>query len=281
MRVLRFLSSKIYSFRVSMARIQLPITKRQEFVLLSMLLTVGLIGIQVLPEYRYVLSFGLAAVAYVGAAFALRSDLRGVEYLSLLALPTLFTLSVALFYFLLPARWISRIPVAVLYVLGMYALLLTENIYNVAANRTIALLRAAHTVGFVITLVTYYLLIQTVLAFRLHAVVTLILGLPITFVLILQILWSIELTPVMSARVRRVGAILALIFAELLWILSFWSVKTTMKALLLTTVFYSLVGLAQQFLVEKMYKKTIIEFSLVAIGIVVLLFLTTNWRGVF
>ena len=60
--------------------------------------------------------------------------------------------AVAFFYFLLPVRWLTRIPVVVLYAVGIYALLLTENIYNVAADRTIALLRAAHSVGYLLTL---------------------------------------------------------------------------------------------------------------------------------
>ena len=61
-----------------------------------------------------------------------------------LTLPTLFTAAVGLFYFLLPVRWLTRLPVVILYSIGIYALLLTENIYNVAAERTIALFRAAH-----------------------------------------------------------------------------------------------------------------------------------------
>ena len=67
-----------------------------------------------------------------------------------------FTAAIALFYFLLPVRWLTRVPVAVLYAVGMYALLLTENIYNVAADRTIALLRAAQSIGYLLTLLTYF-----------------------------------------------------------------------------------------------------------------------------
>ncbi len=257
------------------------LSKRQEFVLISGILTMGLLLTQLLPDYRYPMVIVLAISAYIGSAFVLRSDLKGIEYVTLLALPAFYTAAITLFYFLLPLRWITRIPVALLYILGMYALLLTENIYNVAANRTIALLRAAHTVGFLITLVTYFLLLSTVLAFRLHAIPTMIITGIISAILTFQILWSIELSPQVNTRIRHISISLALVFTELAWILSFWSVKSTIKALFLTTCFYSLVGMSQQYLVERLYKKTIIEFSSVIIVVGIILFLTTNWRGNF
>lgn len=257
------------------------ISKRQEFVIVSFLLTCGLLLTQLLSDYRYPMTIVLSLSAYIGSAFALRWDLEGVEFFTLLTLPTLFTAAVTLFYFLLPLRWITRIPVAALYVVGMYALLLTENIYNVAANRTIALLRAAHTVGFLITLVTYFLLLSTILAFRLHAIPTMFLVGTISFVLILQILWAVELTSTISKRLVHLTIAITVLFTQFSWILAFWSVKSTMKALLLTTCFYSMVGLAQQFLVERMYKKTIVEFFTVAIVVGIIFMLVTNWRGTF
>jgi hypothetical protein len=257
------------------------ISKRQEFVFISLVLTLGLILTQLLSDYRYPMTVILSLAAYFGSAFALRRDLRGVEFFTLLILPTLFTTAVTLFYFLLPLRWITRIPVAALYILGMYALLLTENIYNVAANRTIALLRAAHTVGFLITLVTYFLLLSTILTFRLHALPTMTFVGGITFILTLQILWAVELTPQLSKRLREITLIISVLFTQFAWILSFWSVKSTMKALLLTTCFYSIVGLSQQYLVERMYRKTIVEFSIVVLVVGVAFLLATNWRGAF
>jgi hypothetical protein len=257
------------------------LNKRQEFIILSLLLTFGLILTQLIPEYRYQMAVILSMFTYLGSAIVLRKDLKGIEFITLLTLPTLFTAAVTLFYFLLPLRWITRIPIAGLYILGMYALLLTENIYNVAAERSIALLRAAHTVGFLITLVTYFLLLSTVFALRLHAIPTSILVMAISTPLIFQILWAIELTDQASQRLRHLTIILTVIFTQMAWLLSFWSVKSTMKALFLTTLFYSIVGLGQQYLVERMYKKTIWEFVSVVTVIGVIFVLTTNWRGAF
>lgn len=261
---------------------RLTISKRQQFVVLVAGLTVGLILTQLASlEVRYPLVMVLSLLAYGTSAFALREDLRGIEWLSLLILPTLFTAAVSLFYFLLPVRWLTRVPVAALYGLGMYALLLTENIYNVAANRTIGLLRAAHTVGFLITLVTNFLLINTVLAFRFFPLYnSLIVGI-LAFLLIFQALWSIELSPTVGRRVWQLSLTLSVIMSELTLVFSFWPIKTTMLALFLTTCLYSLVGMAQQYIADKLYKKTVSEFLWVSLIVFILVMLTTRWRGNF
>jgi hypothetical protein len=88
----------------------------------------------------------------------LREGIDGIEWLTVLTLPPLYTAGVGLFYFLLPVRWLTRLPVAMAYGLGMYVLLLTENIFSVASIRTIQLLRAAQAVGFLLTLVTGFFL---------------------------------------------------------------------------------------------------------------------------
>lgn len=256
------------------------LTKRQQFVLVTVLLSAGLIMTQLVPaELRFTMTLGLSVMSYVLSAFALREDLKGVEWITLLLLPTLFTCAVALFYFLLPARWLTRVPVVVLYAVGMYALLLTENIYNVAADRTIALLRAAHSVGFLLTLVTYFLLIQTVMAFRFPFYVNMPLVRIVTFLLVLQSLWSVVLEDSVTRRVSRITIAISLAIAELGWIFSFMPTRSTLTVLFLTTGFYGTVGMAQQYLVEKLYKKTVIEFFSLTAIVFIIVMLATHWRG--
>ncbi len=256
------------------------LTKRQQFVAVTVLLTVGLLFTQLVTGgSRYVLVF-LSGLLTAGlSALVFRKDLKNMEWLTILTLPTLFTAAVALFYFLLPVRWLTRLPVAFLYGIGMYALLLTENIYTVAADRTIALLRAAHSVGFLLTLLTYFLLVQTVLAFRFIAPVqTLIIG-GISFFLVVQSVWSMELTGMLSRRVWHISVAITVFLTQLVWVFSFLPTTTTLLALLFTTFFYSAVGMAQQYLVEKLYKKTVIEFIVVAVIVFGITLVATSWRG--
>lgn len=256
------------------------LSKRQQFVVVTSVLVTGMIFTQLTPgEGRYPMVIVLSVLTFFATAFALREDLSGVEWLTLLTLPTLFTASVGLFYFLLPARWLTRLPVAALYAIGMYALLLTENIYNVAAERTIALLRAAHSVGFLITLLTYFLLVQTALAFRLPFYLNALFVAAISFFLVLPSLWSMELSDRVSGRVGRISVGITFALTQLAWVFSFWPVATTLIALFLTTSFYALVGMGQQYVSERLYKKTIIEFLAVVAIVFSIVVLATRWRG--
>lgn len=258
----------------------LALTKRQQFVAITIILTMGLMVTQMVPsDWRYPLVITFSIAAYLLTAFGLREDLAGIEWVTLLALPTLFTAAVLLFYFLLPIRWLTRLPVAALYAVGMYALLLTENIFNVAAERSIALLRAAHSVGFLLTLVTYFLLISTIFSFRLAVGWTVFYIGIISFVLIIQALWSVELTDRVSGVVSRIGIALTIVLMELVWVFEFWPVTSTLIALFLTTCVYCSVGMAQQYIEEKFYKKTAIEFASVACVVFIILLMATRWRG--
>ncbi len=259
---------------------RLTLTKRQQFVVVTLVLTVGLVLTQLVPaETRYPMVGLLALLSYLLSAFALREDLKGIEWLTLLTLPTLFTAAVGLFYFLLPVRWLTRLPIAALFAVGIYALLLTENIYNVAANRTIGLLRAAHSVGFLLTLLTYFLLLQTILAFRLIFWANTLLVIILSFFLIFQALWAMELTETVSRRVWQLTLSLALVLGQVAWAFSFWPVATTLQALFLTTSFYGLAGMAQQYLVEKLYKKNVVELFAVVAIVLAIVMIATRWRG--
>jgi len=257
-----------------------PLSKRQQFVAITALLGCGFLFVQVASvEWRYPLTATLTVATVVLTAFGLREDLRGIEWFMLLSLPTLYTMSVSLFYFLLPVRWLTRIPIALLYTVGMYALLLTENIFNVAAGRTIALLRAAHSVGFLVTLVTYFLSISVLFTLRFPIGFHMFLLSIVSFILIIQALWSVELSEKPPRRVWQISIALAAVLTELSWIFSFWPVQPTLKALFLTTCLYSSVGMAQQYVLEKLYRKTTIEFFSLAMIVLCIILLASHWRG--
>lgn len=116
-------------------------TKRMKLVIVAVALSLGLLGIQSIDiDARYQAIGLLAGVAYGLSAWALFNDLKGTEWLTVLILPVLYPVAVALFYFLLPVRILSRVAILSIFGIGMYALLLTENIFSVAAIRTIQLL---------------------------------------------------------------------------------------------------------------------------------------------
>jgi hypothetical protein len=259
---------------------KLKFTKRKEFVLITLLLTSWFFVAQLSGEgvhFFYILG-GLSVCSFGLSALALREDLRGVKWLTLLMLPFLFTLSLGLFYFLLPARWIIRIPVAAFYALGMYAILLVENIYNVAVSRSIQLLRVAHVVGFVATLSTLFLLFNTLFSFRFPSYINFLIVFIIEFPLLLQSLWSVDLSKNIPREVLVYSAFFSLIGAEVAFFISFWPLAPILSSLFLTIVNYTLLGVGQQYFAHRLFRANVIEYVRVFIIIFVIILFTTRYR---
>jgi len=105
------------------------ITKRQRFILMSLVLTVILITTQTVPEsLRFETIAFLAAFTILLSVFSLWGELSGVKYFLLLLLPVYFVIGASLFYFLLPVRWLTRLPFALVFGISVYLLMLTSNI---------------------------------------------------------------------------------------------------------------------------------------------------------
>jgi hypothetical protein len=254
------------------------LSKRQQFVFITIVLTLIMISTQWFTgglKIEYVI--GLGSATYILSIVVLRQDLKGWEFITLFILPVYYTIAVFLFYYLLPARWITRLPIAFLYAVGMYAILLTENIYNVAAERNIQLLRAGHSVGFLLSLMTNFFLIDTLLSLHLPFYYNSLISIMIIFPLSLQALWSMELTEKISIKVWIISLVIAFVIGQLTLILSFWPIKITIASLFITTVFYSLVGMSQQYLIDRLFEKTIREFLYILIIVLLLVFFTTSW----
>lgn len=255
-------------------------TKRQKFVISSGLLTLGFFLIQFVDfDWRYQAIAALTLLSVVLIFWSLREELGRDATLLTFILPSFFTAGVGLFWFLLPTTLLTRIPILGLYALGIYALLLTSNIYTVATDRTIALLRAAHAVGFLLTLVTGFLLFDTILSLRWDfwangAIVGLV-----AFPLFLQGFWSIELERVLPYEIIYLSAGLALVVAQISAILSFWPVTVAVGALGLTTIVYMGLGLGQAKLQQRMFERTVKEYFLVGAIVFITMFLTARWGG--
>ena len=253
-------------------------SKRQQFVGVTLILTLGLMFTQMFSgNLRFDLMLVFAIITYFFSALVLRQDLSRWEWLTLLILPAFYSAAIFLFYFLLPTRWLTRIPIAILYSIGMYAILLTENIYNVAAQRNIQLLRAAHSVGFLLSLVTVFLLSEILISLHLPYYLNSLFTLCIIFPLTLQALWSIELTENISALSWWGSVVVSVICVGLVGVFSFWPIPVTIEALFVTTVFYSLIGIIQQHLVGRLFENTLREYLLILILGLILIIFTTHW----
>lgn len=254
------------------------ITKRQKLVLMSFFLTFVLIATQTVGEnLRYQIMAFLAASALFLAMFALWGELSGVKYFLLLLLPVYFVIGASLFYFLLPVRWLTRLPFALAFGISVYLLMLTANIYNVAAIRTIALLRAAHAVGLLFSLVSTFFLVNVL--FSLHLPVYFVVPgvILVTGPLYLVGMWSYELEEFVSRRVFAFTSVFTLVTAEVAAVISFWPVVPINGALVIVTAMYVFLGLGQFIFQEKLRQRVVWEHLGVALLVSVVVLMATKW----
>jgi len=244
-----------------------------------MVLSGLLMLVQYVPiDYRYVAIFGLFLVTYLVSAWALFDDLKGIEWITILSSPALYAVAIGLFYFLLPSNWISRFTIVTLFGVGMYALYLTENIFSVAASRTIQLLRAAHAVGFLLSILTVALLYNTIFSLQWPFWANGALVGIATWPIILNGLWSMKLDAYISKDILRMSTTLAITCGMIAVGLSFLPVTVWVAALFLATVVYVTLGLLQHELSERLFKRTITEYVVVGLLVLVATMLVTNWK---
>ena len=256
------------------------ITKRHKFVLMAVFLTVILITTQTVSENLRYQTIGFLAISTLFLSiFALWGELSGIKYFLLLLLPVYFVTGASLFYFLLPVRWLTRLPFAFLFGISVYLLMLTSNIYNVAAIRTIALLRAAHAVGLLFSLVATFFLTNVLFSLHLPFYLIILGVAAVMGPLYLVGLWSYELEEFISRRVFVYCAILTLVSAEVGLVLSFWPIVPTAGALSMTTVMYVLLGLTQLHFEDKLKPRVFWEHIIVSLLVLIVIVISTRWGG--
>lgn len=209
--------------------------------------------------------------------WAIRNDLKDNFSPQVFILPLFYTLACALFYFLVPVRFLTRIGMTSLYALGLYSLLLSENIFVVSSIRTIALLSSARTVSFIVTILSYFFMANVVFSLHFNIVITLALVFAFSFPLILHSIWTHTLENNFSSNIQWIFLI-AVCLVETSFVLWFWPTVPTIIALFLTSLFYILVGISQMWLDKRLFKSIMWEYIWVAV-IVFLVFITFSLRS--
>lgn len=258
----------------------LNLTKRQKIIISTILLTIGLLSTQLVDfNLRFKFLAGLGILAYILSVWALWEGLNWIKAIILMILPTFFSVAVASFYFLLPVRWLTRLPVATAFGITFYLLLLAQNVFNVAAIRTIPLYRAASTASFLFTLLSAFFMYNVIYAFNLLFLWNGVVVFLISFPLILQVLWSIEMEDRVSPSIVIQCFILSLILGELALSFSFWPMPTTIWSLSLSSTMYVLVGLTTQFLRGRISRRVVWEYLGIGAVVLIVSFLSTSWTG--
>lgn len=253
--------------------------RREKFIISSVLLALGLLGVQYVSlQYRFIAIIVFFVFSYLVSVWTLYEDLYGVEWFTIVPLPAMYGVSVSLFYFLLPNNWASRLFIMALFGVGMYALYLTSNIYSVAKIRTIQLLRAAHTVGLLFTLLTSTLMTNFLFSLHLNFWLNGLIVFGIHFPLMLMSLWSVELQPKVDKRIWIATTLFALVLGEFAVVISFFPISVWNASLLTTSIFYVLLGILHNHLQQRLFKNTISEYLIFSSLVFISFFLLMKWK---
>lgn len=255
-------------------------TKRRKLVFESVLLTFGFLASQLVDSsYRYFAIFGLGLLSYFLTALILWKDLKRIGWLTVLPPAFLYVVSASLFYFLLPQNIFIKIIIAIFFWIGIYAVLLTQNIYSIASSfQTIQLLRAAQAVGFLMTLVTAFFIYNTLFSFRADAWINGVVVFVISFPLIISSLWSIVLSDKITGQLLSYSIIISLLVAQIGFIINFWPLTITTASLFLVSFLYVVLGITQNFFGGKLFKNTYNEYLQIGVIIFIITYLLANWR---
>jgi hypothetical protein len=273
-------------------------SKRAKFVLVGIILGVLLwLGSLTSVDYRFGIVLAISSVAYVLSVWVLFDDLKGVEWLTLLVLPVMFTLGSGLFGNFLPAAipsmfgktiqfetslllaGIFKVIYYLSFVVGIYGILLVENIFSVASIRTIQLFRAARSANFVFTLITSLFFYTVALSLRMPFWSVTIITFIVTFLLSYENLWSVDLKNASYKDIYKYAFASSWIVAGIAFVLCFWPVKPFMGGLMLTSAIYALLGVLEQRLSNRVYLDGLLEYGVSSLIIIIIGFLTTSWLG--
>lgn len=253
--------------------------RREKFVIASILLSLGLLGIQFIgQDFRYLAVAILMLVSYFLSAWALSNDLQPHEWLTILPFPPMYAGAIGLFYFLLPENALTRVLVLLLFGIGMYALYLTSNIYSVAKGRNIQLLYAAHAIGLFFGLLTSLLYTNAIFSLKIpfygNAILIGIIHWPIIF----MSLWSIKLENFINKEILIYSSLLTILISELSIILSFVPMQIWNSSLLIMSFMYVGLGVLHSFLRGRLFRNTMNEYSLVAVLIGIMFLIFFPWK---
>jgi hypothetical protein len=264
--------------------ITIALDKRQKFVIgvlsLSILLFISEFYHLRFSRSGLVLSFGLSVLSDAFLFWSVRHDLpkKGeTGAYAIFILPFFYTLAFTLFYFLVPARILFRLILTILYGVGLYSLYLCQNIFSVGVVKTIQLLSGARIVSFILTLLSFFFLMNILftLHFPIYVIAPFIFVL--TFLLMYQSIWAYMLQLEAISLLPMWTFMLSVCVLEVAVMIWFWPSTPTISALFLSGLFYTIVGLSHVWFDRRLFRGVLWEYVWVSAVVFFILILSTSW----
>ncbi len=262
---------------------ELALSKRQRFLLAVLFLSLGLFFSEHLfGKFGFFFSVFLAFLSVILFYISMYKDMKDNMSYQVFVLPFFFTLAFGIFYFLIPAHFLTRVVWTSLYAIGLYSLLLSENIFIVASIRTIALLSGARLVSFILTLISYGLLTKVVFSLEWPLLISAsakpFMILAISFLLIWQSIWTVTLESGFRKNMLW-SLLLSICLLESSIILGLWPTTSTFVAIFLTGFFYTILGVSHVWFDKRLFRGVIWEYLWVGVLVFFILMYFTAWKG--
>ncbi|HSX57740.1 MAG TPA: hypothetical protein VLE47_00515 [Candidatus Saccharimonadales bacterium] len=254
------------------------LTKRVKITIVTIVLSGGLFFFPLAEaNIKLYLLAGLVVASYLLSVWSIFKDLKGFEFITLFVLPTFLTLSFALFINQFNPSTEIRLLLCVVYGVVLYTNLLAENIFNVSAERNIPLLRAARTVGYLVTLFVSFAFFSLIYGLGLPWWALTLISFGFGSLLFAQALWQVELEETLSRELILYSLVAGLIVAQLSAALSFWPLDPPKIGLAMTAMVYVVLGIMHHMLDKDLTRRATFEYVFVAFSVFLLLIVTTTW----
>lgn len=272
----------VYRPLKALYRLGVRIEKRIRYVL-SMLVMASLVllststALSFDARYLFIPLFILAA--YMCTYFALLEDIEKIEWVTLFTMPIFFTLAMYMFYFLIPVRWLTRLPFLAIYCISIYALFSISNIFNVGVGKSLRLYKAAFSVNVLFQTLVTFLLFSVVLSYRADFYINAIAVSATSFLLVFQMLWSVRLDlDQYNREILRYSLIIAVLMGEIAAAVSFVPLRSSVGAMFLAACYYAIVGLTSAYIDNRLFKSVVREYLIALVVVGIVSFLTvTSW----
>lgn len=254
------------------------IEKRKRFIIALAIITIQALFFTFIGFEQSSVFIPIALlIVYLISYFAILEGISKAERIMLFLHPLYFTLAAFLFYYFLPQRWLTRLPFVIFYAISMYAILLSQNIFNVGVVKSLQLFRAAYSVNFLFLTLTMFLASNLLFSFRLTFIENGIGIFLLSCPLVLHLFWSVDPKEVVEKKLIKFSLFVGLILAETASLFSFMPITSAIFALSITGLFYSLTGILQAYLQERLFKEQIREYLFVILFIGAIVFLSLKW----
>ncbi|OGY26953.1 MAG: hypothetical protein A2864_01180 [Candidatus Woykebacteria bacterium RIFCSPHIGHO2_01_FULL_39_12] len=254
------------------------LTKKQKIAITIAVVASGmLLQNSVSFEMRWWLVGALVTASFLLSVWSLYFDLVGFEFLTLFTLPTLLTATFSLFIIEFTPSLLVRLLTVLIFAPTFYIMLLTENIFNVSAERNIPLLRAAHTVGYLATLFVSFSFFTLLFSLKPEIYISVPVVFIISGLLFLQALWQIRLENRLNREIVFSSLVGGLVTAQVTAVLSAWPLNQFAFGLAITTIVYVALGILTHKAKKDLTKKTFLEYLLVGVSVFAFITAVTNW----